>query len=92
MFLLLPHAEGVISAARNFRGAAERLQRASRKKKRADSPEENRLSLPDCDIVHHSVVRLRLSLAADGQPCRHKKQNPQTEQKCAFGKGDKVSA
>lgn len=57
-----------------------------------DSPEENRLSLPDCDIVHHSVVRLRITLASDGQPCGHKKQNPQTEQKCAFGDGDKVFA
>ena len=57
-----------------------------------DSPEEDCLSLPDCDIVHHSVVRLRLPLAADGQPCGHKKQNPQTEQKCAFEEGDKVSA
>lgn len=57
-----------------------------------DSPEKDRLSLPDCDIVHHPVVRLRITLATDGQPCGHKKQNPQTEQKCAFGEGDKVSA
>lgn len=71
---------------------AERLQRAPRQKRRADSPEEDRLSLPDRDIVHHSAVRLRISLAADGQPCRHKKQNPQTEQQGAFGRGDKVSA
>lgn len=57
-----------------------------------DLPEEDRLSLPDCNIVHHSVVRLRITLAPDGQPCGHKKQDPQTEQKCAFGAGDKVSA
>lgn len=57
-----------------------------------DLPEEDRFSLPDCDIVHHSVVRLRIPLATDGQPCGHKKQNPQTEQKCVFGEGDKDSA
>lgn len=72
--------------------SAQKERFKKKKKKRADSPEEDRLSLPDCDIVHHSVVRLRIPLAPDGQPCGHKKQNPQTEQKCAFGEGDKVSA
>lgn len=56
-----------------------------------DSPEVDRLPLSHCYVVHHPVVRLRIPLAADGQPCRHKKQNPQREKECAFGKGGKVS-
>lgn len=56
-----------------------------------DSPEKDRLSLSDGDIVHHFVVGWRVPLAADWQPCRHKKQNPQREKNCAFGKSDKVS-
>lgn len=58
---------------------------------RGDSPEKDRLSLSDCDIVHHFVVGLRIPLAADLQPCRYKKQNPQGEKNCAFGKSDKIS-
>lgn len=57
-----------------------------------DSPEEDSLSLSDGDIVHHIVVGLRITLAADRQPCRHKNQNPQTQNKRAFGKGDRVFA
>lgn len=56
-----------------------------------DSPEENRFSLSDGDIVHHFVLGLRIPLAADWQPCRHKKQHPQREKNCAFGQSDKVS-
>lgn len=56
-----------------------------------DSPEVDRLPLSHCYVVHHPVVGLRIPLAADGQPCRHKKQNPQREKECAFGKGGKVS-
>lgn len=56
-----------------------------------DSPEVDRLPLSHCYVVHHLVVGLRIPLAADGQPCRHKKQHPQREKECAFGKGGKVS-
>lgn len=61
------------------------------KKKGVDSPEKDRLSLSDGDIVHHFVVGLRIPLAAYWQPCGHKKQNPQSEKNCAFVKSDSVS-
>lgn len=48
-----------------------------------DSPEEDRLSLPDGDIVHHCVVVLRIHLAADRQPYKHKEEHPEAEENCA---------
>lgn len=69
----------------------EKQLRRKEGRKRVDSPEEDRLSLSDGDIVHHFVVGLRIPLAADRQPCRQKKHNPQREKNCAFGKSDKVS-
>lgn len=46
--------------------------------------------MSDGDVVHHFVVGI--PLAADRQPCRNNKQNPQREKNRAFGKDDKVSA
>jgi len=59
--------------------------------KQLEPPEKDRFSLSDGDIVHHFIVGLRIPLATDRQPCRHKKQNPQRENNCAFGKSDQVS-
>lgn len=79
-----------LQAALNF----ERFEKQQEEKdgeKRVDSPEEDCLSLSHGDVVHHFVVGVRIPLAADRQPCRHKKQNPQREKNCAFAKSDKVS-
>lgn len=84
-----------LQAALNFGSRAEtqrRRRRGRAEKRSVDSPEEDRLSLPDGDVVHHLVVGLRVPLAADWQPCGHKKQNPQREKKRAFGKSDQVAS
>lgn len=72
-------------------GVTKHTKEEVKRERRKDSPEDHHLSLSHCDVVHHPVVGLRIPLAADGQPCRHNKQNPQREKKRAFGKGDKVS-
>lgn len=72
-------------------GGRNTQAKSEKRKRRTDSPEHHPLSLSHCYVVHHPVVGLRIPLAADGQSCRHNKQNPQRKKKCAFGKAGHVS-